>query len=322
MDYKFPYKEVLKKAWRLAWQYKWLWVLGLFIVGPGDYNFLGIISENLGIPEEALDYQDNAVAFQEFLTQNPLWAAIAFTVFLLIIFLFLYVNGLAGAGVISTAFLHQEKKEEPNNLKKIIKRGARFAWKMVAISVAQVSILIFSTALLVAPVYYLLSQGLESRAAWLSFVAFVIFVPLYIVVNFTVIYARNFVVLGEMNVRQSVLSGWDLFSKYWKISILQALLIVLIYSVAIIGFMLAVGMGGLFFRGLMFLANNLAEVSIKGFADVSGAILLSLVGLLFGAVVSVWQTAAWTYTWMELVRQQKIEEKQKAEVAVEPTVGI
>ena len=307
----FPFQEILKKAAQFTWSYKWLWLLGLFIVGPGDYNFLGFLFRHSSL--QNFNWRDAQAAGQLkiFIVNNltAVWWGLA--ALLVLTVFFFYLNGLARASAIWTA--GQNGEDLSLSLRKALKQGRGKAWPLAGLNLIYLLLIMAGIFIIMAPIFYLYGQGLSARALWLATLGLAVFLPFYIIVSFAMRYAANFVVLGNMPLRQAIYAGLALFGRFWIVSVLQAVLTMLIYALAIMAFVFAVGVGGLFFRGLIYLAHLVFSASLNDFSNYAGAIILALVGISFGAMVSVWQTAVWTKTWLELVKRQKLEQRLATE---------
>src|SRR3989338_4640149 len=253
------YKKIVRRALDITWRNKFLWILGLFLFSFSNYNFLNIL---IGAPAQDPKWSRgvNTELFYRTLTEKPLMVALVLAVSLLFIFLFLYLGAVAKAGVILSAD-RIEKKEKPG-LRKAIKEGRNFSWRLIGVSIAAASVLLLAGVLLLVPVYYLYDSGLVLRAAMLGGLAVIIYIPLFFIVSFTAILSSNFVVLGELNLSEALASGFDLFTRYWVQIILFSFLVLFMNAVLAFVFILALGTATLPFLLLNFLLGKVLAQSL------------------------------------------------------------
>src|SRR3989344_8051546 len=315
----FPFKEIAKRALNFTYAHKWLMPLGLFILGQGSADAWAIIFDQSSMVSFMPAVPENPAMVADFIALHGekiaglLLLGIAGAIFYLI------VGAISESAVLDTVV--KDGVDKKLNLRKSIRSAEHYAMRVFGLRLANAALIVLALALLATPIFILFSKGYEQKALVLSVIGLLIFIPFSFFVSFVFHYAVNFVVQGRMRLKPAIAAGTDLAAKYWLLSLAQTLWSILLYTLASIAFALAVSVAGLFLKGLVFLADKIFTVSLGILSDVVGLVLLAIVGLAFAAVVSVWESTFWAYTWQELVRRGKSEQKTAEEIEAVPEVS-
>lgn len=204
--------------------------------------------------------------------------------FLWFLGLFLFIT--QGA-VILTA--QHARENEPVSLKKAWDGSKRHVAEVIGLNLVAACLLLFTSAILLAPPYFLSELGMPSKAILLTVMAFIILVPLLMIIFFSSIFGAAFIVLGNMHLRQALRSGFELCLRNW----------LLVLPLGVFALLINTAFG--------FLASS-AFTALTVFAV-----------LILGAMLSAWQTVLWTLAWIELVSTEKTKKSEEKLIISEAT---
>lgn len=202
--------------------------------------------------------------------------------FLWFLGLFLFIT--QGAVILTT---QKAKENELVSLKKAWAGSKTYVAEVIGLNFVAACLFLFTSAILLAPPYFLSELGMPSKAALLTVVAFVILVPLLMIIFFSSIFGAAFIVLGNMHLRQALRNGFELFLRNWSVVLPLGVFALLINTV--FGF----------------------------FASSVLTPFMFLALLILGAVLSTWQTVLWTLTWLELISTEKTKKSEETLVISE-----
>jgi len=227
------YRAILKKAWYLSFQNIWLWVLGGFacLLGNGSlYQLLtrsfSNISEGGSLVYTLAQYVNSGLlGLLSWSTIKSVWAqdpstigmwifSIVLGLSALILFVSLGVIGQAGA----LRGLVREIEGRKASLKESFLVGVEHFKTVLAINIFT-KVVIFGLLLVIMSIASLFAYG----EVWLSWTAFVlsllIFITVSVIIYFLTIYSTLYAVLRGSDAKQSILSGWKLFSAHLWLNI-------------------------------------------------------------------------------------------------------
>lgn len=304
------YLELIKKAWNITWRNKFLWWFGLFLALGGGINF------NFNIPGRNNWIENQESAINNFLEAHWILVLIGILI-LVIIALFLFVlKTLSYAGLLK-ALIKLEKKES-TSFGQEFKNGKKYFWKIIAAEIL-VGLFTFGIILvLVVPVlfsfFYIESMTL---GLILSFLGAIIMVPLIVLAVYLCRYARFYIVLSDLGVRESLENGYKIFKKNMLPSILLSLLFIPIGML-----MTLVFIGLVFVLALVFLVPGITAYFIFSTAGIIGVIAVAFFVFLASFILasSIYMTfanAAWFLFFKEIATEKEDPIEEKEEEAIE-----
>lgn len=310
---KINYFEILKHAWQITWRNKYLWWFGLILaIGSGGFNFNFPLNAN----DKKIDDGKFIQAASAFLDRYWQWIIAGF------ILLFILIIVLAVLKIISRAGLIKSVSEiifgKAATFKKGLSEGKKYFWKLFSLGLI-VFFFIFGIMLaLFTPVVFLIYLKSYIWAAFLGIFAVLLIIVLGIIVSFIKEYARLYLVLSNLNIRNSLENGYLLFRKNILPSIIFSLLLVaigmiiglaILFSVIIIAAMF-------FMLGLAFylLLKWIGVVMVA----IPGILVIIAVGLAVQSIFAVFRQTAWILFFQEIAAvksEETAKEKETVKVS-------
>ena len=313
------YRIILKRAWKLSWQHKWLWLFGFFaaFIGQGSvYEYLFRSFSNLSNGEPFLntltEYANSGVigmiSWGKFAT---LWStnlsAFGFGIITIIIVLFMFaliisfaIVGQAGL-IQGTADLSKGKKTD---LAKCFKTGVDKFWSIFGINLFM-KVVVFGILVILAYLAFGFVSTVDYGANILYVFVFVIFIIISIVIYFLTIYGSAYIVLKNKNIKHSIAEAWQLFRKHIVVSLEMGLLLFIIMFclalILLIGLLVVVSPLILVYFVLLVI-NSYAVMTLVGILLI--LIVLSAL-IIFGAWLTTFQLTSWILLFEELVASTK-----------------
>jgi len=304
------YRNVLKKAWEITWQYKYLWFFGLFATilwSGGEYDFIlyfinsgdGGILYNLQLLSESgvfspAFFQNAALA----IATDPLSFVIITAVLLIIVALLAFLVWLvviSQIAVISASY--KISSGTRTDFKDSIDAGLEHFWKVFLLNLSQKLIISLLVAITLA---VLISGGASANLAGQVFV-FTFMLLLSAFIAFIVKYAINFIIIKRRNFKEALADTWELFRINWLITVEMTLLVAVLsvgVALATIFFMITVSAPFIF---VAMFALKYGSMLAFWLTVIAAAIVFLILAFLVGAIFTVFQNAAWTCLFLELV---------------------
>lgn len=306
---KIDYLEIIKKAWKITWDNKYLWWFGLFLAlgGGGGFSFNFPGGNNWD-----KQFEKKSESINNFFSQHfEIIACIIIVIVLLGITLFVF-RILSQAGILKS--LEKIEKKEISNFKSGLLKGKKYFWKLLTIILVLSFFVICLAIALFVPVGFLFYLKSFVSAIFAAFLAVSIFISLIILTSFIGKYASFYVVLSDLGITDSLENGYRLFRKNIIASIIMALLFIPISMVLTVAAIMLV-----LFVGLVFLMIGLAlylffsKIGIV-IAVISGLIVFLTVLILLSSVYQVFYQTTWFLFFKEIASVKK-EEREKEEVS-------
>lgn len=234
------YRETLGQAWSMTWRHKFLWIFGLFaaLLGTGGawetfFRNLSMVSEqpktlkDLQLLEQSGTFKliiDNVTLFFATPTADKFLTLLLVTVIFLAVFCLMF---LAVAAIIyAIGRIH-----EGNRVGVTEALGKSFHFFLPAFALNLLGKVVV-WGLLLATGVPLVSLFLRNQAeVWnvlTGVVAFLVLVPVGVVVTFLVQYATAYVILRGKHIGEAIREAWKLFATNWLASIEMAFILYLI----------------------------------------------------------------------------------------------
>ncbi|MFA6525754.1 MAG: hypothetical protein WCT33_05875 [Patescibacteria group bacterium] len=310
------YRNIIREAWQLAWQKKFLWFFGLFAVllgNGGEYEILfqniDAVSnkqtliynlENISKTGQLKIYWDNIVSYFTNYTASSIGILLlALIIFVVIIWLVVISQS---ALIDSTLKIKAGKKA---NLETGFQTGRKYFTPIFILNLVS-KFLIYALLFLIGiPLVYLFIE--KESWGWniaFSIISFIILVPLSIVVSFVIKYASAFVIDKGQTIGIALKSGWKLFTGNWLITIEMAFVILGINFVLGIALFIALTIISVpfFLLGIIFyLLGSGVGLYIIGLILV---LVLVIAGFLAGALIATFQYISWTLLYKKLLESK------------------
>lgn len=308
---KINYLEILKRAFLLTWENKFLWFFGFFI-------FLGSFGSNLDVVFRGMGQKNQDPQFLlDFAQKNPnLFLAISAALFIfgIVIFLLKVVSVVALVKSASNIKLYSQIPSL-----KILVEAKKYLWKLVLLGLLIGCGIFVVATLLIIPIAYLFIIKAEMFAIMMAILAFVMLLPLLAMAIYLSKYAYFFVILGDFGIKDSLELAYVTLAKNIKESLVMGA-ISLGFSMAIMIVLASIGIIILaIFVALGFLANLFfANAGMIAVAVVGGlTVIFFLVAVLSWCAAFI-QTL-WLLFFQEITFEKDREKKvtQKVEIDVE-----
>lgn len=292
------YFEIIKKAFLMTWKNKSMWFFG-FLVFIGSFTF---IFNNSEISDEQKNQFTNSI--QNLFQKYPLLTG-AITLAIIIIVAVLYLLKLvATAALIKMA--NDIAVYKQTKIKSIFSESKEYIWRLLGMEIIiALSLFVISITILM-PIAYLFSNNSNLLAAIFLIFGFLIIALIVLLAYYLLIYGQIFLVLGQMNIKMSLESAYELFEKCFKESLFFGIiavalnisfLIILSFTLIIVSLILAL------IGFLAYLAfSNTGAIS---FLIIGGLILLAVTILLFS-----WFSAFMQSLWVLFFQQLSLKKKK------------
>lgn len=311
------YRPILKVAWQILWQAKYLWFFGFFaILAVGTRGEISLIIDNLFAVSESglfLDqlrelYAQNLLGnvganFVSLFSNLEFLTVVLFVILLALILLLIFLVIVGQAGLVGGVY--KEYRKQPSDFVATFRTGRQNFWPVLGLNIINKLIIYGSLLVLGIPLIMLyLNQGNLASKNLFTLLFFIILIPIAVVVSMIIRYAILFVVIRKEKVGQAVRNGWNLFVRNWVVSIEMAIvlffvligfvtLLFLIAIVLIIPFALVLyvfyllGVGGVLLNSALF------------WLIVFGALIIWI-----GAMLTTFQTACWVLLFDKLTESR------------------
>lgn len=239
------FTKILKRAWRVLWDYRILWVFGILLAvtagGGGNFNFN---ANDINLPEKGWDLESLPPALRQLaewfqqdvlpLLTHPeehvttiLWIVVAVLSFALVVSIIRAILSY----VSQTAIMRMVDEYEQSGVKVGFRAGWRLGWNRRAfrlwlidlIIYAPIMIVFFASFFGVAILLIATSSGAGANVgliAALSIGSILLLVFLFIAVMAALSLLREFfaraAVLEGLGVFDSLRHGWQMFRTHWK----------------------------------------------------------------------------------------------------------
>lgn len=310
------YRTIIKKAWGQIKTHKWLWLFGLFAALLGNGGEVDVLFQNNKLTDAPIflnNLKENFAAVDlnavkdgiyNALSTAPLITILSVAITLIFILLLVWLVTVSqGALIESASKLDEDKKI---NFKNALNKGIEKFWSILGLNLATRFILYFTLIILSIPFAMLYMFNDSSNAiTFITILAFVLLVPIAIILSFILKYAFAYVVIKNQPAVSAFVLSWRLFAANWLISIEMAVLLFLINFIVGLLLVIAIVVLALPFLGLvilMILVQNETGLNIS----LGLGLLITLILLLFtGSGLAAFQYSAWTILFQNLLAGKK-----------------
>ncbi len=308
------YRLILRKALKISWKNKWLWVLGFFaaVIGNGSvYEALlrgfNNISEGRSVFYTFREYLESGIfGMISWAKLSALWESDAsafglgiFTILLMMCLLAILITlGVIGQGGVVSAVINLDEDKKPS-MKSSFRVGVERFWPILELNV-MTKVVLLGFLLFLAYLVSLLTFTSEAAYNFVYVLAFIVFVILGIIIYFLTIYGTAYVILRGKGSFGALKSAWRLFSKHVLLNLEMGLLLFVVNIVVAILFFLLNFMilSPIFVLYLLFLFSG-----VKIITSILMFIMLVIFAVTIFAVGSWWssfQLGVWAILFEEL----------------------
>ena len=310
------YRPILKKAWEITRQNKFLWIFGFLaaaLAGNGGVYEIFIKGfERATSQGEILSQKTNWLwnlgiftfpRLEEIYEKAPLFVSLFWIIslaVLIVLGLIIYFSITSRGALISCVKKITGKRK--TDFGDGWTAGVKFFWPIFGLNVLARTLIFGLLVLITIPAMFFITGG-GGGFAWNLFfyiLTFVVFTGLALFISFMTIYSSSFVVIDNLTFFEAIRASWRLFIGNWLVSIEMALILFLIT--------LGVGVGIIIFSALCFIPVSLLLVAFA-YLELSACfwlvIFLAVLGWIaalcfLGAALSTFQFSAWTLLFLEL----------------------
>ena len=305
------YRNILKQAWVLTKNNKYLWWFGAFAALLGNGGELEILFNNVGgDPGQALFpawqrifstgiFSGHTLAnignlFRQD-TLNIIFVLVACLLALAVCLFLIWLVIVSQAAVVnnSAAVIKQKK----HTLRDGLDSGILNFWPVLALNIIIKAVIY--TLLVVISLPAIFYQG-NFNSNLFYIIALVIIVPVTIILSFIMKYAVAYVVINKSKVEPAIKKSWRLFKENWLISFEMAIILFIINLLVGLAIILAILVLAVpfLFLGLIFYYS----FSVVGSWLI---VILAFTSFLFiivlaGAALAVFQISSWTGLFLEI----------------------
>jgi|GEM_PF-1175164 len=303
IKHKPLYRIILRDAWRITWTQKSLWVFGFLAAFLQTANVIELFARAFS------RVSDHGATISTFLANAYPGAALAgvlgvikigtthiagigvIMLALLLAFcaLLLWIFATAQAGLVAAA---SGKIPSRLNLPALFKKGHAFSVPIIGLHIFS-RLLLAALFIAVTLPLFLVARTTDTATIGIAFGAFVVFVPIALILSFMTIFAVAGIVINRQPFFQSINAAWHLTKNHFLISIETACIL---FAINIAGGILVVLFALLlaFPVYILTLGALVAGVGSVGVAlAVISLILVFGLVLLLGAVISTFQITTW-----------------------------
>ncbi len=320
------YRDVLKRAWTLAWQYKPLWLFGFFAAFWGVGNVYGVAIQGMqlaggqdffivnlwnDIAAAGITWQ----AIGSIITGAPLEGLKLLSIIiglLLLIFFLYWVFTVSQAAVIRQ--VSNIEQHQPRKLVDVFIRARSFFWPTFWMNIMGKAAV--SVVLLLVSTFAVTALVDEVSLAALSgyIILFILGVLAILVISFLVVYAIIYLVVQNYRFSEALAASWRLFTHNWLVSFETAAILL---GVSIVAAVAA-------FLGFIILSVPVVISLAIGFETFTYIILFitALVFFVFLFLLFSWLTTFQLAVWTELVTHLETGSIESKVRRVTKTVGV
>ncbi len=308
----FSYRALLKQAWNIAWQYKPLWIFGVFAsiaAASGSFEYQILVNNFQNGALESSYYHLGmfvlilktiggfVLGLINLFSYNLLDVINTLTVLIItgtIVASFVWLSVTSQGALVLNAkkLITSKKKPEDLNIQEGFTKGNKYFWQILGFNVLTKFAIALILFLISLPLVFLASKA-SGLLATMYTLAFVIFIPLAIATSLILKYAIAYLVLEDESFCAAFKKSWHLFIKNWLVSVEMGIILFLVSF--LVGFIILAILSIFVLPYFVFaLDYGLAWLIIT-------LALLSLFLLIVSsALLATFQISAWTGLFLDL----------------------
>ncbi len=309
------YRNILRQAWKITWQYKYLWFFGLFAAllgNGGEYEILfrGVNNANTPLFPGLQNFVQSGFFSRQTLanigviirtdTASFIIALVLGLVILLLFFFLVWLSVSSQAALVNNSAGYFLNKK--SDFKTGMAVGSQKFWPVFGYNVIIKAVLYLAFILMGIPLLYIVPRLGLVWGGIIYFIFFIVFMVLVLGVSFMLKYSIAFLVVKGNKFLESIKLGWNLFISNWLISLEMAFILFFIsLVVSLLYFLVILALG----IPVVFLLIASAKVAASMFLVVAFlALIFYVLSLAFvGATLSTFQISTWTGLFVQLVNK-------------------
>jgi hypothetical protein len=311
---QIEYIAILKKAWQIAWEKKYLWWFGFFValLGTGGMNFSLNDQEKTDLAKSQAGKD-----IVNFISTHHEAIMILLGIAMIIILLFV-ILGIIGRGALIKS-IDSEIKGQSLNFKAGFGEGRRYAGRIFLLGLTLGLGIFFTLIILAIPVIFFFVNHSYILGALLGILAVFIFIPLMILTSFLRIFGQLYLILGDLGVFASFESAYNLFRKNIFSSVIMGLILWPVSLAAALAVISAAILIAIIFLAIGFLLSFfLGKIGII-IAAVPGVLSLLAVIFFTRAVWEAYAQTVWILFFFEIAKPKILEAALEVEEGKEKT---
>jgi len=311
IDLAALYRQIVVAAWRTAWNHKHLWLFGFFATFAsfgGIYEVLIRAQNSIieGLPaatwmESPFYLMPGAALFRAMVafSANPILTVTLFLMIVAMVFaVFIWVIVVAIGAIIGS--VDKIRRGGDADFAEGVRLGVASFWRLLGIN-ALAKIAIGAAVILTSTNLFALVRDQSLTGGGFFLLSFILFLALTVVVSVVAVYASMFSALNGSPIQEAIAGGWKMFVANWLVSLEMAVMLLLVNAAvtlaAILG-LLIVSVPAIFL--FMLAAASGSTAFILTLTSAFAVILLTVL-IIYGAFMTTFQIAGWTYFWNELI---------------------
>lgn len=303
------YRHIVRDAWEIVRKRRVLWVLGFFVAFLGNGGIYELLIQGTGRLGLRQDF-GGVAAFVGILPSGPellngiqRLGAFDAAASLLMLIAVLAVFGIALWVVISSqggllTGIRDAHRGRTLRFGNLFGAGNEVFWPLLWLNLLS-RLAITSFFYLLLSVLVLLMSDASVANATLYLVAFLILVPLTLIIGFVGVFAASYITLYRMRFIEAVETALALFRAYWLISLETAVILFAVNIAVALGLtavFVALGTVFLIIFGFLLGASSAAAWIFMAIAAVLALALL----VMTGAGLAAYQHTVWTLLFLKL----------------------
>lgn len=309
----FSYRALLKQAWKIAWNHKYLWFFGLFasLTIAGGSTEYQVLHQNLqsNLIDGTYNYLGGLLALSDLLRnlwlglitlfqQNVLVVINTFSLLLITItFLFVFIwlavcSQAALVGDVKKLLSNGKKKADGPTIREGLTNGSRHFWPLLGLNILVKILIHLSFFIISLPLLFMVIRDVVVLVPVYTLL-FIIFLPIAVSISLLFKYSIAAAVLDKKSFVAAIEQGYRLFKKNWLVSLEMAVLLFLVTFF--------VGLATLLILFLFILPLFLVGVFFQAiWLSVIMLLIAFFIVVLVGSFLTTYQTASWTQLYLDL----------------------
>lgn len=305
---QIDYSRILRRAYDITIQHKFLWVFGALIaLGSGGGNFNGGGGSGESVTPQEQEFFNKIDGFA-----NQYWLAIiALVAFVFLLLIVIWVMGTISRG----ALIDSANKVDDGihaDIKSGFHRGLHFFWRIFGIGLVFFALMMVVLAVILTPVIYFIVMKQFAPAIFIGIMGLLFFIPIAMFFGIISQLALLFAVMMERRVFAAISEAYDLlFKNFSAVGLLWLLSIGIGIVGSVVTFFFALP---LILIAVPFALGSYAAFQLSGLVitiAVSVIIFMVVMAIVRG-VFEVYLQTFWILGFKELMGEKiKAEENQK-----------
>jgi hypothetical protein len=308
---KIQYGDILKRAFLITWNNKFLWIFGLFI-------FLGSLGSNINFNAGKISETNEKIQSAISFIQNNFAVTLATSLGILAVIVLLFLLRLLGMAAIIKSISNLSVYGQ-SKIKIIFSEAREYLWRLLLLEIIISLGLFLMFLVLLGPVSYLFMLKADTLAVISSIIAALIFLPLLLLAYFLRKYAYFYIVLGNVKIKVSLELAYSLLRKNIRESLVMgcaAILAAIAFTVSVCIFLV---ISALLIAALGLLLYFLLAKTSAVIICALGCAIEAIIFLLLSSWYFSFMQTAWVLFFQDISLEKQTEKKltEKLESAKE-----